>query len=59
MGRKKEIQETIAASSWHWWFMEGFDEVGREWAVQGMKELLVRFRLKCIAVTCRIAGNIK
>lgn len=33
--------------------------MGREWVVKEIKELHIRFRLKCVGVTCGIAENIK
>lgn len=51
-------QETKVARFWYWWFMKGFDEEGRKWVVKEVKEILIRFRLKCIGVTCRIAENL-
>jgi hypothetical protein len=49
--------EWKVASLWHWWFVAGFDEVGRKGDMKGTKELLIR--LKCISVTCGRGENIK
>lgn len=63
VGRQKErpvkTQEAKVASFWRWWFMEGFDEVRREWVMKEVKEILIKFRLKCVGMTCTIAENTK
>lgn len=63
MGRQKErpinikvpkLQASGIGGSW-----QDLMKSGREGDLKGIKELLIRFRLKCTDVTCGRAENIK